>query len=274
MPIMDDQLRKSILKDTFDAVSAGYDSEALRFFPLSAGHLAALLSLRGNEQVLDVAAGTGHAALALAPRIPQGRITAVDLSSGMLEQARRKADSQGIRNIEFIERDMQELGFPAGTFDAAVCSFGIFFVEDMDSQLAHIARTVRQKGQVAISSFQESYFGPLKDLMAKRLASYGVQMQPQTWRRIASEEGCRALFAQAGLRDVRVMATNVGYHLADAHAWWDIVWNAGFRRLVGQLTPSDQERFRKEHLEEVAALATAKGIWLDVGVLFTIGTTT
>ena len=64
----------------------------------------------------------------------------------------------------------------------------------------------------------------------------------------------------------------MGYFLDSAEEWWDVIWNAGFRRLVGQLTPSDQERFRKEHLEEVAALATAKGIWLDVGVLFTIGT--
>jgi ubiquinone/menaquinone biosynthesis C-methylase UbiE len=272
MPIMDEQRRKSILKETFDAVSAGYDSEALRFFPLSAGHLATLLSLRGNEQVLDVAAGTGHAALALAPRLPRGRITAVDLSPGMLEQARRKADSQGIRNIDFIERDMQELGFSAGSFDAAVCSFGLFFVEDMDSQLAHIAAMVRQNGQVAISSFQEGYFGPLKDLMAKRLASYGVQMQPQTWKRIASEEGCRELFVQAGLRDVRIVGRNVGYYLQDAQAWWEIIWNAGFRRLVGQLTPSDQERFRKEHVEEIAALVTSKGLWLDVGVFFTVGT--
>jgi len=68
-----------------------------------------------------------------------------------------------------------------------------------------------------------------------------------------------------------VETKNVGYFLEDAYAWWDVIWNAGFRRLVGQLAPSDQERFRREHLEETAALATTRGIWLDVGVLFTIG---
>ena len=271
LPPMDEQQRKAFLKETFNTVSTGYDGNALRFFPESAEHLAATLTLRGDEQVLDVATGTGHAALALASRLPQGRVTAVDFSPGMLEQARRKTASLNVRNIEFIERDMQELSFPAGRFDAAVCSFGIFFAEDMDSQLAHIAATVRSKGQVAISSFQEGYFDPLKDLMVKRLSSYGVQMPPQTWKRIANEAGCRTLFAQAGLRDVRVKAKNVGYFLEDAYAWWDVIWNAGFRRLVGQLTPSDQERFRREHLEEIAALATTEGVWLDVDVLFTIG---
>jgi hypothetical protein len=84
--------------------------------------------------------------------------------------------------------------------------------------------------------------------------------------------GCRTLFAQVGLRDIRVEAKNVGYFLEDSHAWWDIIWNAGFRRLVGQLTPSQQEQFRGEHLAEISALATKEGLWLDVGVLFTIGT--
>jgi hypothetical protein len=142
----------------------------------------------------------------------------------------------------------------------------------MDSQLAHIAATVRSKGQVAISSFQEGYFDPLKDLMVKRLSSYGVQMPPQIWKRIATEAGCRDLFEQAGFWDVRVVARNVGYFLEDAHTWWGVIWNSGFRRLVGQLAPSQQEPFRREHLQEMAALATTEGIWLDVGVLFTIGT--
>jgi len=167
---------------------------------------------------------------------------------------------------------MQTLGFPNARFDAAICAFGIFFVEDMDTQLAHIAATVKPGGMVAICNFQENYFSPLKDLMVKRLTTYGVQFPPQTWKRIANEAGCRELFAKAGLRGVRVEQKNVGYYLENEQQWWDIIWNAGFRRMVSQLTPSDQERFQQEHLAETAALATKDGIWLDVGVLFTVGT--
>ncbi len=64
---------------------------------------------------------------------------------------------------------------------------------------------------------------------------------------------------------------NVGYPLAGGQEWWEIVWNAGFRRLVTQLSPEDQERFRREHLAEIAELRTSEGIWLDVNVLFTRG---
>jgi ubiquinone/menaquinone biosynthesis C-methylase UbiE len=270
-PSPDEYLRRTLLKDTFNTVSTGYDDIALRFFPESAKYLAACLYLRGDEQVLDVATGTGHAALAIAARIPRGRVIGADFSPGMLERARSKAASMDIRNVEFLERDMQDLAFPFGSFDVAVCGFGIFFVEDMGRLLAHIAAMVRPGGQVAVSTFQEGYFGPLRDLMVKRLMNYGVRLPPQTWKHVATEDGCRDLFDQAGLRNARVVQKDMGYYLPDAEAWWDVIWNAGFRRMVCQLSPSDQEHFRREHLREVAELATSEGIWLDVGVLFTVG---
>ncbi len=268
---MTNQQVKMILKQTFDAVSVGYDGQALRFFPRSAEHIADLLNLRGDEYVLDVACGTGHSSLAIAPNLPKGRITAVDLSPGMLEQARMKATALKVRNVEFLERDMQKLGFPVSLFDVAVCAFGIFFVEDMDAQLSHIASTVKPGGTVLITSFQESYFQPIRDTFFSRIETYGVQKPPDTWKRVSNEAGCRQLFEKAGLAEVRVEAKNVGYYLDSADEWWDIVWNAGFRRLVAQLSPQDQEKFKREHLAEITALRTDKGIWLDAGVLFTVG---
>jgi len=263
---------KAILKQTFDAVSNGYDGQALRFFSKSAEHLSRRLELRGDEQVLDIACGTGHASLAIARMLPKGRVTAVDFSSGMLDQARQKAASLNIHNIDFMERDMQDLSFAENRFDVAVCAFGIFFVPDMETQLARIASTVKPGGRVMICNFQESYFHPLKDMLMNRLAAYGVQYPPQAWKRIAHEAGCRQLFETAGLANISVEQKNVGYYLDSADEWWDIVWNAGYRRLVAQLSPQDQERFKREHLEEVGALNTDKGLWLDVGVLYTAGT--
>lgn len=269
---MEESQLKVLLKETFDSVSSGYDNGALRFFPASAEHMAASLGLRGDEHVLDVACGTGHASLAIAKKMKRGRVTAVDFSPGMLDQARKKASALNVNNVEFLERDMQNLGFPAGLFDIAVCAFGIFFVEDMDAQLSHIVSAVRPGGRIMITCFEESYFYPLKEMFFARIEAYGVPSHAQTWRRIANKAGCKEFFTKAGLRDIDVQKKNVGYNLRSAEDWWEIVWNAGLRRMVTRLTAEDQVRFKREHLQEVEALRTKEGIWLDVGVLYTIGT--
>jgi ubiquinone/menaquinone biosynthesis C-methylase UbiE len=269
---MSDRTTNEAVKQTFDTVAPGYDSGSLRFFVRSAEAMAELLGLTGREQVLDVACGTGHATLAAAGRLPQGTVTAVDFSSGMLAEARKKAKTRGTGNVRFAESDMQDLPFPVKAFDAAICSFGIFFVADMEQQMAHIASRVRPGGTVMISCFHEDYFRPLKELLYARLSAYGVPDQPQAWKRIAQPEGCRRLFASAGLTGIQVEQRNVGYHLADAEEWWDIVWNAGWRRMVAQVPAEQQERFQQEHLEEVGALKDGNGIWLNAEVLYTRGT--
>ena len=263
---------QTILQDTFNTVADAYDNPSLRFFPASSQHLADLLNLRGDEHVLDVATGTGHASLELATRLPRGHVTGVDFSAGMLAQARRKAAVRGIPNVDFAEMDMQRLTFDDGRFDAALCAFGIFFAEDMEATLAHFAAKVRPGGTVAICNFQKDYFFPLRQLLMDRLAANGIPLPPQTWERIATEAGCRALFESAGLRNIRVDSHNMGYFLADEHEWWNVVWNAGFRRMIHQLPANDLPRFREEHLREIAPLKTQAGLWLDVGVLFTLGT--
>ncbi len=102
-------------------------------------------------------------------------------------------------------------------------------------------------------------------------SDFSSSVSLQTWKRIATEAGCNELFEKSGLTDIKVKQRNVGYFLDSAEEWWDIVWNAGFRRSVGQLTPVDRERFKQEHLREVDALRTDEGIRLDVNVLFTVG---
>ena len=268
---MDKISLKAQVKATFDTVSDGYDSRALRFFSKGAVELACSLDLNGDERVLDVATGTGHTALTIAAGIPQGQATGIDLSPAMLERARQKASAQGLGNIEFIEMDMEALEFAAGSFDVATCAFGIFFIDEIDSLLSHIAQAVASGGKIATVTFQEDYFQPLAGVLFNRLAGYGVDNPPQNWKRVATEAGCRALFEQAGLNKIRVEPKNVGYHLESAEEWWDIVWNAGYRRLVSLLAADEQKHFKDEHLAEIETLRTPQGIWLDAGILITIG---
>ena len=157
---MDEQQRKAQLKKTFDTVAEGYGTTGMEFFHHAAAHLPRIFKLKGHEHVLDVASGTGIAATALAPHLPRGKVTGIDLSEGMLAQARARAQSQALDNIELHPMDMQNIGFDNAHFDAANCSFGLFFLPDMQSLLQHIASKVKSGGQVVACSFYQGSFGP------------------------------------------------------------------------------------------------------------------
>jgi ubiquinone/menaquinone biosynthesis C-methylase UbiE len=270
--VIDSAIRqfKANLQATFNT-TAGYDSSPLRFFKNSAEFFVSLLDLRGDERVIDVATGTGHAAFALSGRLPHGQVTAVDFSKGMLDIARKKSAHMNIRNVEFLEMDMQAMPFEPASFDAAICAFGIFFAPDMDAQLNHIASLVKPGGIVAICSFQEDYFLPLREMAAKKMMEYGAVPPPPIWKLVATKDGCKELYKKAGIDNVLVEKANMGYFIKNENEWRDAIMNTGMRRMLDQLKPEDRDRFWQEHLKEVAALATEKGIWLDIGVLYTIG---
>lgn len=269
---MDEQERKIMFRKTFDTVAEGYDNASLRFFPESARHLASCLDLKGDEHVLDVSTGTGCAALTLAASLPQGRVTGIDFSRGMLERANAKKVSGNINNVDFVEMDMQALEFPADHFDAAVCAFGIFFVDDMVGALRHIAEKVKTGGSIAVTTFHESTFSPLVNKFLDRLQQYGLEIPPMTWKRVAKDDGCIRLFEEAGLKNISCTGKDIGYQLENADQWWDLLWNGGYRGLINQLSDDDREKFKKEHLDEIAELSTGNGIWLEVNVLYTVGT--
>lgn len=267
---MKDRKAKDSIREVFDAVADDYGLGGANFFHTSGQCMADLLPLLGNEHILDVACGTGAAALPLAGRLPDGKVTAIDLSPGMLSQARRRAEAEKRLNIDFQLGDMTAVPFDDDHFDHAVCAFGLFFVEDMCALLSHLKDKVRSDGSVTVSGFCGESFMPGAALLFDRLQSYGVEV-PKTiaWKRMAEPHQLHELFAAAGLQDVEISRRSLGYY-TDPNGWWEVVWNAGFRRLIAQLGDHLAE-FKRDHLAEMQALADDNGLWLEVDVNYTKG---
>lgn len=205
------------------------------------------------------------------PRCRRAGLPAL-ISEKMLARARRKFADLGLDNVELQEMDMQQIAFPDGHFDAATCAFGLFFIEDMQTQLRHIAAKVKKGGRVAVTSFFETAFSPLVEVFFSCLARYGITPPTMAWKRVASPEQCAALFAGAGLQSVTVDQVDCGYSLNSPEEWWQIVWNGGFRGLVQQLEEDELRRFKAEHLAELAELSAGEGIRMEMGIIYTIGT--
>src|SRR5262245_36997379 len=111
----------------FDLVAEGYDRPSLRAFVTGAERLAELASVGSGQAVLDVASGTGHAAVAAARAVgPQGRVLAVDASAEMCARAQHKVARLGLPNVEVRPGDGAALALPDGTFDAVLCASAVY----------------------------------------------------------------------------------------------------------------------------------------------------
>ena len=196
--VPDDQNRRVVAN--FNALAETYD--IVRFTQVCARRLVDLAALPPGAQVLDVATGTGWAALAAAQHVgPTGRVLGVDLAPELLERARQKVAAAGLTHVEFRAGDAQRLDLGDQTFDVVLCASALFFVPDMLAALREWHRVLKPGGQVGFSGFGPTFRQPLRDLCEARLRQYGVSLptaSPDDFRNIRTTPS--ALAHPEGLR--------------------------------------------------------------------------
>jgi len=97
-------------------------------------------SARPVRSVLDLGCGTGAHAVRLAQRGYE--VVGVDLSDGMLEAARRRADRAGITTVSFVHGDIRSLRLDR-QFDAVICMFAVLGYQTTDDDVTLALDTVR-----------------------------------------------------------------------------------------------------------------------------------
>jgi demethylmenaquinone methyltransferase/2-methoxy-6-polyprenyl-1,4-benzoquinol methylase len=102
---------------------------------------------RDGGHVLDVATGTGLVAQALLRR--GFRVTGLDQSPEMLEQARRRFDDR----VELVEGSAEALPYADASFDHLTFTYLLRYVDDPAATLRELARVVRPGGTVAMLEF-------------------------------------------------------------------------------------------------------------------------
>ncbi len=263
--------RKKMIQQGFDTVAAGYDHPALCFFPETAKRMVKHLHLKGDESLLDVCTGTGVVALTAAEQLNQGKVTGIDLSSGMLQQAKKKSVDRQLHNTDFIQMDLEQMSLPEKHFDVATSSFGLFFLEDMKQGLSTIASRVKEDGRVAISTFASNAFSPMSEMFIECYESFGKEVPPLSWKRLCTKEHIEEHFQYAGMKNVSIYAEPLGYQMNDKQKWWDVVWNAGYRNFLNQLTDEQLVEFKIKHMAAIETLLGDEGIWFNVDVLIAVG---
>jgi SAM-dependent methyltransferase len=157
--------------------SGNYAAVAARIVPM-AEHLAEAAGLRPGDRVLDVATGSGNAALAAARYGCE--VTGIDYVPELLERGRARAAAEGLE-ITFAEGDAEALAFPDASFDAVLSALGVMFAPDQQRAAAELVTRRsygwRFRSPEDFAGFFKEQYGPTR----KAFEALGEAGQGRLW---------------------------------------------------------------------------------------------
>lgn len=110
--------------------------------------LRALIGVSPCDTLLDVACGPGSIALDLAPHV--ARVTGLDITPAMLDQARAAQVERGLANAEWVIGDAVALPFPDESFSIVSSGAAFHHFEEPERVLAEMARVCRPGGRIVV----------------------------------------------------------------------------------------------------------------------------
>lgn len=138
--------------------------------------LVAATGVRAGDRVLDIAAGSGNAAIPAARS--GGTVVASDLTPELFAVGRRRAAEAGVA-VEWREADAEDLPFQDAEFDAAVSCVGIMFAPHHVLAAAELLRVVRPGGRIGLLSWTpEGFIGEMFRTMKPYAAPLPEGAQP------------------------------------------------------------------------------------------------
>ena len=185
------------------------------------------LGIAEDQQHLDIASGTGEPGLTIAGLAPNGRVVLTDLAAEMLDVAVRRAEAQGIANIETTVCSADDLPFDDGAFDSVSVRFGYMFFPDLAKATAEFARVLKPGGRVCSSVWVRPEQNPWTSIAMRAIATEVVVVPPApdspSMFRCAAPGSVSALYESAGLRDIAEWDVPVELVTASAEQYWEMI---------------------------------------------------
>jgi arsenite methyltransferase len=204
--------RDPITRDLYDAVTSAALPATAVLASLGCGNPTALAELAEGEVVLDLGSGGGIDVLLSARRVgPTGMAYGLDMTDEMLALARRNQAEAGVRNVEFLRGEIEDIPLPDSSVDVIISNCVINLSSDKRRVLAEAFRVLRPGGRFAVA-----------DVVVKGEVPVAVRQSMELWVGCVAgaleEQEFERLLQEVGFDDVSIEPTRV-YAAADAAAF-------------------------------------------------------
>jgi ubiquinone/menaquinone biosynthesis methyltransferase len=185
--------------------------------------------VKHGEHALDLAAGTGDIAFAVAAR--GAKTTGLDITHRMLQLARLRGEQGRINPVTFITGDMTSLPFADSSFDLVTTGYGLRNVPDLQAAIDEIARVLKPRGRLLSLDFNKPDNPLVRAAYLTYLTIAGATLGwllhrdpdtyryiPESIRRYAGARGVADLLAARGFDHVTVIPLLFGLmslHIAE-----------------------------------------------------------
>lgn len=249
-PDMSDSATKTAPSPAEMWSTGDYADVCERMIPGLGARLVELAGVRASDRVLDVATGSGNAAL---PAAAVGAIvTALDITPSLLQIGSERARAAGL-DVDWVHGDAEALPFTDASFDHVLSCVGVQFCADHDAVAAELVRVCRPGGRIALIAWTaEGFIGQVLAAVAKATGAAGSRRSPLDW---GSEERLRELFA-ARMSDIAMHREHVDMAAESPGGWVDyMATNYGpLVRARAALDARGEWQSLREHLTRIAGV--------------------
>jgi len=147
------------------------------------------MNLAPTDVVADIGAGTGYFTFRMAPRVPDGRVFAVDIQPEMLDMMRETIQTEGIDNVTLVQGTVQDPKLPSDSIDAALMVDAYHEFSHPREMMLNLKEALVPGGRVYLVEYRkEDPSIPIKPLHKMTEAQARKEMEAVGLEWVATEE--------------------------------------------------------------------------------------
>ncbi|MBC8408237.1 MAG: bifunctional demethylmenaquinone methyltransferase/2-methoxy-6-polyprenyl-1,4-benzoquinol methylase UbiE [Rhodobacteraceae bacterium] len=230
--------KSGLVKEVFNNVSSKYDVMndlmSVGIHRVWKNTLINWLAPKENQNLLDVAGGTGDIATRFLNQTKSGNATILDMTESMLQEGTKRITNSSLSSrMRWVVGDAMTLPFKKNTFDIYTISFGIRNITKIDVALSEAFRVLKPGGRIMILEFsklpnpmmQKAYdlysfnvIPKIGEIVAGDKDSY--QYLVESIRKFPDQVSFANMMTEVGFENVKFR--NLTFGVAALHSGWKI----------------------------------------------------